>query len=297
MAATGSQVVISVGLKGTATHPLSPLNLFRSLCLSVHRVTFATLLKTTRGAVFNHFSSYHTSSSLVKSGWGLSAHEWSFIQKARLDRAPLPHRAHPGIPPTPCGRCGLFLENIDHVLALCNCTTDLVNQRHDVFLWRLVRFLVASLHLPFDEHSRIESLIPAKQLVCNIKPSRQLYVNSTVPYLKDFKRPDLLFLDHQHKIAFIIDVRIVSEHLDCSFHLARSEKIENYTELAGVLTRRGYKVTLDAFLVGAFGSFDPMNLHFLKLLNIPQHQLELFIRFICSQVTTFACDIYHQYIL
>ena len=219
------------------------------------------------------------------------------MHRSRLDVLPLPSRPHPGIASGLCRHCSLEFESLWHILTLCEAKPRIVRERHDTVLWRVVRLILFSLRLSREEEDRVESLIPKNQIVLNVKDGVKLYVNSHIPYLTDDKRPDIFYEDSIRKVAYIVDIRIVAEQYEHSLEAVRKDKIEKYSELAGILKRMGYNVFIDAFLMGAFGSFDPKNLAFMNLLGIPPLHTEHCIRFLFSQVVKYGCDLYHSYLV
>ena len=81
-----------------------------------------------------------------------------------------------------------------------------------------------------------------------------------------------------------------------AFDSAREERMTRYADLKTILEKEGFKVHLDAFVMGAFGSFDPNNAHFLKVLALPPMHMEMLIRFLCSQMSQYAYQMYSTYL-
>lgn len=296
LVAPDDRVFVKVGLKGDELHVLPMDNLFHHLCLAIHRVTFASVLASRRGPVFKHFSAHPISLSIIKTGWGLSSHEWQFIHKARLDLATLPSRPYPGTLPSACKHCHTYPECIHHVLSLCKPRPSIAISRHDTVLWRLVRAILSSLFLTPEEEMRINPLLPTGRILLEIREGIKLYVNLENPYAKDLKRPDILFIDEIKKFAYIIDVQIVVEDNEIAFSEARKGKIDRYSPLRTRLKQKGFRTCLDAFLIGGLGSVDPANSAIMQWLNLPPLHYHCVLRFMCSQVTKYACDMYHAYI-
>ena len=296
-------ISVRLGMKGQDLHSISNESLFRNLCLAVHRITFANLLSLHRGHVFKHFSATHYATSLVDSGWGLKPHEWQLIQRARLDLCFFPSRPFPGARYSLCRRCGFEPETPDHIFRYCEKAPTIYTARHDTILWRVVRLILSSLFLTAEQYDLLEPSIPSLTAILHPKQGITIYVNSIVPEFLEaenpsdrIKKPDIVFKDDVRKIAYIIDVRVVLEYADHSFEAARREKIGKYQVLADILTNKGYKVLLDAFLIGALGSFDPKSLAFFRGLDIPPYHQELCIRYMCSQVSKYACDVYYTFL-
>ena len=296
LVAPDDRVFVKVGLKGSELHILPAENLFHHFCLAIHRVTFASILASRRGSVFKHLSAHPISLITLKTGWGLTPHEWQFLHKSRLDVVSLPTRPHPGIFPGPCKHCHVRPECINHILSLCKPRPFIPAARHDTVLWRLARAILSTLFLSQEEESRILPLIPADRILLDIREGVKLYVNIEVTYDKDRKRPDILFVDDNKKFAYIIDIQIVVEDNDIAFREARKQKVAHYTSIQEELKRKGYRTCSDAFIMGALGSFDSGNKSIMSWLNLPPLHAHCFSRFLSSQVSKYACDMYHAYI-
>jgi hypothetical protein len=80
-------------------------------------------------------------------------------------------------------------------------------------------------------------------------------------------RPDILVRDEANKRILIIDVKCTFEITD--FEKARREKIQKYSSETLAYEQQGYQVTLDGFIMGSLGCWDPLNDPLLTALNIP----------------------------
>jgi len=81
-------------------------------------------------------------------------------------------------------------------------------------------------------------------------------------------RPDLVIRHKPSKSVVICDVTVPFENRWTAFEDARTRKIAKYSPLAEELQRRGYRVIVTAFIVGALGSWDPRNEAVLRLLRV-----------------------------
>jgi len=66
----------------------------------------------------------------------------------------------------------------------------------------------------------------------------------------------------------VIDVAIPFENRNQALRDKRTEKLEKYAGVAQELRRQGFQVTLDAFIVGALGAWDPANERVIRHLRI-----------------------------
>ena len=67
-------------------------------------------------------------------------------------------------------------------------------------------------------------------------------------------RPDLVVLDHSKKTATIVDVACPFENGNQAFLKTRDVKRTKYDSIKVNLESKGYRVILDAFVVGSLGS-------------------------------------------
>jgi len=96
-------------------------------------------------------------------------------------------------------------------------------------------------------------------------------------------RSDREVREEAAKRIVIIDVTVPFENGTGALESARRAKIEKYRPLAEELRRQGYRVVVDAIVVGALGTWDPINERVLKVLNISQHYASLMRRLIVSE--------------
>jgi len=99
-------------------------------------------------------------------------------------------------------------------------------------------------------------------------------------------------VDEGNRRVTIIDVAIPFENRRLALTEKREEKINKYGCVAQELRAQGYQVTLDAFIVGALGSWDPANERVLKHLKIAPRYSSLMRRLMVSDTIRWSRDIY-----
>jgi hypothetical protein len=121
-----------------------------------------------------------------------------------------------------------------------------------------------------------------------------MYENETIPGAGGRDRPDLV-LRKGNKV-YVVDVTIPFENGEDAFQKARKRKQEKYEYLKGVL-RRGQvrSVTVDAFIVGSLGAWDPDNEEILKLFT-SKFDRTLFKRLCVSNCIKWSRDIYQEHV-
>ena len=142
-----------------------------------------------------------------------------------------------------CRRCQHTNETLPHVL--CHCTTKLtaITRRHNAILDRLERAYRA----------------PA---------GTEVRKNQTVPGTDSPLRPDLVITNDVERTCHIIDVATPFENRYEAFQQARAEKLNKYAGIASTMREKGYEVTVDAFIVGALGGWDPVNENVIRKLGL-----------------------------
>jgi hypothetical protein len=110
-------------------------------------------------------------------------------------------------------------------------------------------------------------------------------------------RPDLVCINPSLKLAFIIDVTCPFEHSSNSLNQAKAVKIQRYSAIAQVFSSQGFRVVLDALVVGAMGAWLPSNDSLLLSCGILSHQLIRFKRSAIASSISSSCDIYKHHIM
>ena len=113
------------------------------------------------------------------------------------------------------------------------------------------------------------------------QPEGNRYLEQKLKGMPGDLRPDLALWHNDGRVT-IVDVTIPYEADEAAFEKARSEKKAKYQPIAEWLQNNGHTdVVIDAFVVGALGSWDTNNETVLKRLNIGPKYASLF-RKLCS---------------
>ncbi|KAG5892112.1 hypothetical protein JTB14_035840 [Gonioctena quinquepunctata] len=80
----------------------------------------------------------------------------------------------------------------------------------------------------------------------------------------------------------IVDVSIPFENEPQALSRARQAKLANTTALLRKLRAQGYETSVDAFIVGALGTWDPENEEVLRKCGVSQRYATLMLRLMCS---------------
>ena len=108
-------------------------------------------------------------------------------------------------------------------------------------------------------------------------------------------RPDLVILDPAQKAAFVVDVTVPFENGKDAFLAARAEKVRKYEEDVAELRAMGYRVYVDAFIVGTLGTWDPANNILLRHLRIRKNYLPRFRDLCCATTLETSTKIFRQH--
>ncbi|KAG5900201.1 hypothetical protein JTB14_008084 [Gonioctena quinquepunctata] len=85
-----------------------------------------------------------------------------------------------------------------------------------------------------------------------------------VPNTNSNFRPDIVVINENESKITIVDVSIPFENEPQALYRARQAKLEKYNGIAEELRAQGYETSVDAFIVGALGTWDPENEEVLK---------------------------------
>ena len=111
----------------------------------------------------------------------------------------------------------------------------------------------------------------------------QQYKEQVVPGYEQDLKPDLVIINKTTKEAYIVDVTMPFEGTE-AFAAARVAKEQKYHHLKALLGSRGFqRVEIDAFIVGALGSWDPANDPVLLKLSIGRKYAKLFRQLCCTE--------------
>ena len=206
---------------------------------------------------------------------------YNWIHRARNNL--LPVRANPMISKTNrgqylCRRCTRpgashnQAETLGHILCACpsSLNTHIV-QRHNTIIDRIVRATHRNQDLT-------------------------VVVDERMPHSGTQGRPDMVFKNDKTKEAFILDVSCPMENAADFLNIARRRKISKYEPQAAALRSSGYRVVVDAILVGALGTWDPANDSILLRLGIPRSYIGDMKLFIVIDTLSASKSIYYRHI-
>ncbi|XP_011697324.1 PREDICTED: uncharacterized protein LOC105455589 [Wasmannia auropunctata] len=228
--------------------------------------------KPDQGKVFEVSSRCGVSNHFIRGGSFTRFADWRFIHRARLDVLPLNGARRWGSGDKRCRRCGKVSETLPHVLCHCGVHAAAIQLRHNAALHRLWK----ACRLPGEV--RINQRVEGMQ-----------------GELGEL-RPDLVVRHEQSKSVVICDVTVPFENRWQAFEEARARKIAKYSPLAEELQRRGYRVVVTAFVVGALGSWDPRNEAVLRLLRIGNQYASMMRRLVVSDAIRWSRDIYVEHV-
>lgn len=197
--------------------------------------------------------------------------EWRFIHRARLGVVPLNGCRRFGGGDKRCRRCGAANETLPHVLNHCPPHLVTMTRRHNAVLDRLTRAM-------------------------NKSGSKEIYSNQPLPNYEGSERPDLVVVDRDERTVFILDVTIPFENRYTAFEIARNTKIQKYQNLAAHFERQGFRTSVDAFVIGSLGGYDPANESALRHLGISHGYAVLMKRLMVSDTIRWSRDIYVEHI-
>ncbi|XP_070166141.1 uncharacterized protein [Polyergus mexicanus] len=230
------------------------------------------LRKPDQGKVFEVSSRAGVSNHYVRGGSFTRFADWRFIHRAKLDVLPLNGARRWGEADRRCRRCGAAAETLPHVLGHCGVHSAAIQLRHDTVLHRLWK----ACRMPGEKrvNRRVEGM------------------EGELGEL----RPDLVVWHERSKCVVICDVTIPFENRWVSFDEARARKVAKYSPLAEELQRRGYRVVVTAFVVGALGSWDPRNEAVLRVLRIGNAYASMMRRLMVSDTIRWSRDIYVEHV-
>ena len=83
------------------------------------------------------------------------------------------------------------------------------------------------------------------------------FLDQAVPDCSGVMRPDVI-LNEEQKKAYLVHVTCPYEFAE-NLAAARVRKLDKYADVKRKLEEKGYKTTLDAFVVGTLGTWNPKN--------------------------------------
>ena len=134
-------------------------------------------------------------------------------------------------------------------MRVCPRNMPTIRARHNIVMERLVRAIPDSMGTKF--------------------------LDQTVPDCSGLMRPSIVILHKEQKEACLVDVTCPCETVR-NLAVARERKLDKHTEVREKLKEKGYQTTLDAFVVGMLGTWDPKNDPLLTTLGIGRKYGTLF---------------------
>uniref|UniRef100_A0A1B6CMU0 Reverse transcriptase domain-containing protein n=1 Tax=Clastoptera arizonana TaxID=38151 RepID=A0A1B6CMU0_9HEMI len=117
-------------------------------------------------------------------------------------------------------------------------------------------------------------------------------VNQTCPRVVSDLQPDLVVINEDERTVRIVDVAVPFENRSLALVEAGNHKVNKYASLAEKYREKGYEVSLDAFILGALGSWDRANEGVLKHLRVSPRYARVLRRLMVSDVIRWSRDIY-----
>ncbi|KAK8742630.1 hypothetical protein OTU49_001595, partial [Cherax quadricarinatus] len=225
--------------------------------------------KPDQGKVMQVVARERASSHFMREGTYTTFADWRFIHRARLNMLPLNGaRRYDMGGDRRCRRCPAQLETLPHVLNHCWRHSATMTQRHNALVARIKKAAQGRGWRLISENQRVAGAL-------------------------DTGRPDLIITKDGD--ALMIDVTCPFENGPEAFTEARLRKEEKYAELAAELRQNYHRVTVEAFIVGSLGSYDPANDRLMKRLASRKYQ-KLFRRLCVSDTIKWSRMIYTEHI-
>ncbi|KAG5860703.1 hypothetical protein JTB14_019978 [Gonioctena quinquepunctata] len=121
-------------------------------------------------------------------------------------------------------------------------------------------------------------------------------MNRQVPNTNSNLRPDIVVINENESKITIVDVSIPFENEPQALSRARQAKLEKYNGIAEELRAQGYETSVDAFIVGALGTWDPENEEVLRKCGVSPRYATLMRRLMCSDAIKWSRDIYVEHL-
>uniref|UniRef100_A0A914Z9B1 Reverse transcriptase domain-containing protein n=1 Tax=Panagrolaimus superbus TaxID=310955 RepID=A0A914Z9B1_9BILA len=228
--------------------------------------------KPDQGKVYEVVSKSNYSNHFMHDGNFTRFAEWRFVHRARLGVVPLNGcRRYGNDNNKQCRRCGGPNETLPHVLNHCQPHMPTIRKRHDAIQNRLIK-------------------------ATKLQPNQKLLNDICVPGVVSNLRPDITILDNVNKTATIIDIACPFENRQTAIDAARNEKLSKYQHIKEQLQQKGYKVFLDAFVIGSLGSYDQNNWKCLVELGINRNYAHLMKKLMVSDTIKWSRNIYIEHV-
>ncbi|XP_046662967.1 uncharacterized protein LOC124355856 [Homalodisca vitripennis] len=238
--------------------------------------------KPDQGRVMRVAAACPTSNHFLYEGRHTRFADWRFIHRARLNVLPLNGCRRWGAGDRRCRRCGRHDETTAHVLCHCLPSMAVVTKRHDAVLGLLAASVRPSPGVEVRQNQRV--------------PLDQLLPERNVPDNLARLRPDLVVIDRDRKLIKLVDVTMPYEDGWQSIIDARERKYAAYDPFAQTLRAGGYRVTVDAFVVGSLGAWDKANWGTLARLGVSRQYSVALSRKCVSTAIRWSRDIYVQHV-
>ena len=220
-----------------------------------------------QGGLAGSFSRAPESNYWIRQCRYLRYREYRWALKARLNLLPVAsHKRKYGgtAADTRCRGCRGAVETQEHCLSVCQGNMPAMKARHDQLQKRLVNAIPPELGTKF-----IDQAVPG----C---PGQ---------------RPDVVIIYQEKKKPYLIDVTCPNEH-EQNLVAARRRKVEKYQNIKDRLTEQGFDTTLDAFVVGTLGIWDPEIDHLLSVIGIGQKYGILFKKLCCRDAISGSYEVW-----
>lgn len=219
-----------------------------------------------QGKVMECVAADPASSHFMRVGRYTRFADWRFMHKARLNLLPL-NGARPWAQAADqrCRRCGYQQETLPHVLCHCMRQSRALTDRHNAIVNRVKTAAMGRFTITHEDR----------------------------PVGTSTLRPDLVLARGEE--AIILDVTVPFENRRSALLEARQKKIEKYQPIRDYLQQRYQRVTVDAIVVGALGSWDPANDKVLRRL-CSRSYLRIMKRLIVSETIAASRDIYAEHV-
>jgi uncharacterized C2H2 Zn-finger protein len=250
----------------------------RTSVMAFHSTMLITQCKD-QGRAFDQISRDKINSKFLSDGKFISHPTFRWIHAARLNQ--LPVNAAPGrgnrrpSEDQLCRRCNEGQrETLAHVL--CHCRPQLaraITTRHDMVVENV-------------------ALLLRKQF-----PKAKLSIGKVCSVAGRNLKPDIVMIDEAKSRVAILDIRCPFEGSTNSFENARISKREKYDIEKLAFNMKGFDCICDAIVVGALGSWDPLNDQVLRQLGLSSLQIGKIKRPIIQDVTEVSKCIFWEHIL
>ncbi|CAM5097670.1 unnamed protein product [Natator depressus] len=243
----------------------------RTLKAAIHSLYMETLKrKPDQGKAFELTSKWDASNHFLTGGGFTHFTDWRFIHRARLNCVPLNGAACHRNRDKHCRKCGYSNETLPHILCSCKPHSRAWQLHHNAIQNRLMKAI--ALHLG------------------------EVAVNCAIPRTENQLQPDVVITNEAQKKIILINITVSFENRTPAFHEAQARKLEKYAPLAYTLRTKGYKVQMDALIVGALSAWDPCNECVLQTCGIGQRYAWLMRCLMVSDTIRWSRDIYIEHI-